>query len=55
MLKFSYLTAVFSQKIVTYKRKGDVISVPSSQEILPEIFSNETAVLSCTIFVLKTI
>ena len=41
--------------IQTTKRKGEVISVLPSQEILPATFSNETTVLSCSIFVLKTI
>ena len=29
-------------------------SMPYSQEALPVIFSNETAVLGCSVFVLKT-
>ena len=36
-------------------QQGEVISVPYFQEILPAIFCNESAVLSCSIFVLKTI
>ena len=35
--------------------KGDIISLPSLQEIFPTIFSSETVILSCLIFVLKTI
>ena len=43
--------------MIVPKRKSDVIPVSMlySQEILPAIFCNETAILSCSIFALKTI
>ena len=37
------------------KQIDDVISVFFSLEIFPTIFSNETVLFSCLIFVLKTI
>ena len=64
MFKVSCLTRIFSQKRVKYNNKncivivarliGDVGSMSYSQEISVVIFSNETAVLGCSIFVLKT-